>query len=192
MESVYPVLKSFRLCLRPWRDQDLLPFAELNADPRVMEFFPKVLTREDSDARVARIHEHFKRHGFGLWAVEVVGIADFIGFVGLNVPTFKADFTPCVEIGWRLAFEHWGRGYAIEAARVALVFAFQVLRLDQIVSYTVPANRRLRRVMEGLGMTRSPAEDFEHPILADGHPLRSHVLYRLSRSAWEDIQTAKR
>jgi RimJ/RimL family protein N-acetyltransferase len=183
--SAEPSLRTPRLCLRPWRDQDLAPFAALNADPRVMEFFPKVLTPEESAARVSRIKEHFDVHGFGLWAVEVVGGADFIGFVGLNVTLFEAHFTPCVEIGWRLAFQHWGRGYATEAARAALDFAFHVLRLDDVVSFTVPANYRSRRVMERLGMTRAPGEDFEHPSLPAGHPLRCHVLYRLGRAAWE-------
>jgi RimJ/RimL family protein N-acetyltransferase len=162
-----------------------MPFAALNADPRVMEFFPAVLTHDESAARVSRIREHFNVHGFGLWAVEVVGQVDFVGFVGLVVTTFQAHFTPCVEVGWRLAFEHWGRGYASEAARTALAFAFDVLRLDEVVSFTVPANNRSRRVMERLGMKRATDEDFEHPALPVGHPLRHHVLYRLPRATWE-------
>jgi RimJ/RimL family protein N-acetyltransferase len=172
------------MSLRLWRSSDLEVFAALNADRRVMEFFPKTLDRAESDAIAARIGEHFERHGFGLWAVEVVGIADFIGFVGLNVPNFEAHFTPCVEIGWRLACEHWGRGYAIEAARAALDFAFDRLQLEQVVSMTVPANLRSWRVMERLGMTRSADEDFEHPKVAKGHPFRRHILYRMSRSTW--------
>ncbi len=183
--SGHPSLTTVRLSLRPWREQDRAPFAELNRDSRVMEFLPKPLTRAESDATAARIGEHFERHGFGLWAVEVVGVADFIGFVGLNVPKFEAHFTPCVEIGWRLAYDHWAQGYATEAAGAALAFAFESLALDQVVSFTVPANDRSRRVMERLAMTRSPADDFEHPQLANGHPLRHHVLYRLPRSAWE-------
>jgi len=143
-----------------------------------MEFFPKLLDRMESDAAVARINEHFDRHGFGMWAIELPGVTPFIGFVGLAVPRFKAHFTPCVEIGWRLAVEHWGRGYATEAARAALDFGFENLHLDEIVSFTVPANLRSRRVMERLGMTHSPADDFDHPLLAEGHPLRRHVLYR--------------
>jgi RimJ/RimL family protein N-acetyltransferase len=169
-----------RLVLRPWRDSDLAPFAALNADLRVMEFFPKVLDRAESDAAAARIRDHFDRHGFGLWVVDVQGVADCIGFVGIGVPRIETLFTPCVEIGWRLAFEHWGRGYATEGARAALEFGFATLRLNEIVSDTVPANLRSRRVMERLGMRHSPDEDFDHPLLPEGHPLRRHVLYRLS------------
>jgi RimJ/RimL family protein N-acetyltransferase len=178
----HPELITPRLRLRAWRDQDFPAFATLNGDPRVMEHFPKVLDRAESDAVAARIREHFDRHGFGLWAVEASSVTDFVGFVGLSVPTFQAHFTPCVEIGWRLAHEHWGRGYASEAARAALDFAFGELALDQVVSFTVPANVRSRRVMERLGLTHSPAEDFEHPSLEIGHPLRRHVLYRMSRA----------
>jgi RimJ/RimL family protein N-acetyltransferase len=167
--------------LRPWRDADLAPFAALNADPRVMEFFPGVLDRSESEAQVARIRGHFDRHGYGAWAVEVPGVAKFIGYVGLGSPRFEAHFTPCIEIGWRLAFQHWGYGYATEAARAAIAFGFEKLRLDEIVSFTVPANLRSRRVMERLGMTHSPTEDFDHPLLPEGHRLRRHVLYRLPR-----------
>ncbi len=182
--SEHPQLSTKRLLLRSWRDADLPAFAELNADPRVMEFFPALLTRAESDARVEKIREHFDRHGFGLWAVEVVGVAEFIGFVGLAVPAFEAQFTPCVEIGWRLAFAHWGRGYATEAAGAALDFVFQQLALDEVVSFTVPANVRSRKVMGRLGMTHSRDEDFDHPKLPAGHALSRHVLYRLPRSDW--------
>ncbi|MGE5192791.1 MAG: GNAT family N-acetyltransferase [Deltaproteobacteria bacterium] len=168
--------------LRPWRDADLAPFAALNADLRVMEFFPAVRTRAETVEQVARIREHFDRHGFGNWAVEAPGVAPFIGFVGLGIPRFEASFTPCVEIGWRLAFEQWGRGYATEAARAALEFGFDKLGLDEIVSFTVPTNHRSRRVMERLGMTHSSSEDFDHPLVPEGHPLRRHVLYRRSRT----------
>jgi RimJ/RimL family protein N-acetyltransferase len=181
MTTSPPSIRTPRLLLRPWRDEDLPAFAALNADPKVMEFFPKPLDRAESDALAARIRDHFARRGFGLWAVEVPGIADFIGFVGLAVPGFEAHFTPCVEVGWRLAREHWGRGCATEAARAALEFGFLRLGLDEIVSYTVPANRRSRGVMERLGMTRAPADDFDHPLLPEGHPLRRHVLYRASQ-----------
>jgi RimJ/RimL family protein N-acetyltransferase len=146
-----------------------------------MEFFPNTLNRTESDAMVARIQDHFARHGFGLWAVEFPGVADFIGFVGLSVPQFEAPFTPCVEAGWRLAFEHWGKGYASEAARAVLEFGFEHLSLNEIVSFTVPANRRSRAVMERIGMARNPLEDFDHPSLPEGHPLRRHVLYRAVR-----------
>ncbi|HEY2252727.1 MAG TPA: GNAT family N-acetyltransferase [Planctomycetaceae bacterium] len=169
--------------MRAWRTSDLAPFAAMSADQRVMEFFPKLLDREESDALAARVSEHFDQHGFGLWAVEAPGISDFIGFVGLSVPRFEAHFTPCVEIGWRLAYEHWGCGYATEGAQAALDFAFDRLQLDEVVSMTVPANRRSWTVMERLGMKRSPDDDFDHPLLAEGHPLRRHVLYRIPRSA---------
>jgi ribosomal-protein-alanine N-acetyltransferase len=180
-----PVLTTGRLRLRGFADQDLAAFAALNADPRVMEFFPRTLDRGESDALAARIRDHFARHGFGLWAVEVPGVEAFIGFVGLSVSTFQAHFTPCVEIGWRLARAHWGRGYATEAAGAALAFGFRDLGLGAIVSFTAPANQRSRQVMERLGMTRSAADDFEHPGLPEGHPLRPHVLYRLTRAAWQ-------
>ncbi|TWT02917.1 GNAT family N-acetyltransferase [Reyranella sp. CPCC 100927] len=177
-------LATERLRLRAWTEDDLAPFAALNADPRVMAHFPKCLDRAESDAMVARIHAHLARHGFGWWAVEVPAVARFIGFVGLSVPSFQAPFTPCVEIGWRLAAEHWGRGYATEAARAALAFGFNDVGLEEIVSFTAPANLPSRAVMERLGMTRKPADDFEHPNLPSGHALRRHVLYRLHRSDW--------
>lgn len=165
-----------RLLLRRWVPSDRLQFAGLNADPRVMEHFPSVLTREESDAIVNRIESHFERHGFGLWAVEVPEQIPFIGFVGLAVPSFQAHFTPCVEVGWRLAVESWGRGYATEAARAAVALGFGPAALSEIVSMTVPENDRSRRVMERLGMTHNPADDFDHPS-QPGH--RRHVLYRL-------------
>ena len=175
-------LKTSRLDLRLWRDEDLRALAAMNADPRVMEFFPKVLDRAESDAQAARIRDHFARRGFGLWVVEVPGIADFIGFVGLAVPTIETHFTPCVEIGWRLIPEHWGKGYATEAALASLDFGFRQLGLDEIVSYTAVPNVRSRRVMERIGMSHTPADDFDHPSISEGHPLRRHVLYRARRS----------
>ena len=180
-----PILTTARLRLRQWREEDLAPFAALNADPQVMEFFPKVLTRAESDAVAGRIRDHFARHGFGFWAVEAPGVADFVGFVGLAVPSFEAHFTPCVEIGWRLAREHWGHGYATEAASAALAFGFGDRALEEIVAFTVPANIPSRRVMGRLGMRRLPADDFEHPAIPEGHPLRPHVLYRLRRTDWK-------
>jgi ribosomal-protein-alanine N-acetyltransferase len=173
-----------RLWLRPWRDEDVEPFAALNADPRVMEHFPSVSTREQTEAQVARIRAHFAQHGWGFWAVEVPGVAPFVGFVGLNTVPFTAPFTPAVEVGWRIAQAHWGQGYATEGARAALDVAFLRLGLPEVVSFTVPANVRSRRVMEKLGMHRDPSEDFEHPRVPEGHPLRRHVLYRLRRSEW--------
>lgn len=174
-------LRTERLLLRRWRAADREPFAALNADPRVMEHFPAPLARQESDARAARIEAHFLQHGFGLWALEIVDVAPFAGFIGLSVTCFEAHFTPCVEIGWRLGAEYWGGGFATEGARAAVAFAFETVRLEQIVSFTVPGNLRSRRVMEKLGMTHQPSDDFDHPLLPAGHRLSRHVLYRLAR-----------
>ena len=175
-----PELRGERVLLRGWRASDLEPFAALNADPRVMEHYPAALTRSESDAFVReRALSSFTERGFGPWAVEVPGIASFIGYVGLLAPTFVSRFTPCVEIGWRLAFPAWGHGYATEAARLAIAYGFAEGGLDEIVSFAVPANRRSVAVMERLGM-RADGE-FDHPRLPPGHPLRRHVLYRLAR-----------
>jgi RimJ/RimL family protein N-acetyltransferase len=175
-------LTTARLRLRPWRKADLAPFAAINADPTVMEHFPSVLERASSDALAERIGGHFDRHGYGLWAVEVPDVAAFIGFIGLAIPRFTASFTPCVEVGWRLARRYWGQGYATEGARAAVAFGFAEAGLEEIVSFTVPANRRSLAVMERLGMTSEAREDFDHPVLPAGHPLRRHRLYRLRRS----------
>ncbi len=175
-------LRTPRLLLRRWRPEDREPFAALNADPRVAEFLAGVLTVEQSNATVDRIEAHFEKHGFGLWAVEVPGITSFAGFVGLSIPRFEAHFTPCIEVGWRLAAEHWNHGYATEGARAALQFAFESLQAQEIVSLTTVGNLRSRHVMEKIGMTHSPQDDFDHPLLAEGHPLRRHVLYRIRRS----------
>jgi RimJ/RimL family protein N-acetyltransferase len=147
-----------------------------------MEYFPSTLSRDESDAVATRIEDKFARHGFGFWAVEIPGVTAFAGFVGLSVPTFETHFTPCVEIGWRLAKVYWGRGYATEGARAALKFGFDVLQLDEIVALTNPTNHRSRRVMEKIGMVYDPADDFEHPSIAEGHRLRHHVLYRIDRN----------
>ena len=173
-------LSSGRICLRQWRDEDRDAFAAMNSDARVMEFFPGCLSRAESDEMADGIKKHFSEHGFGLWAIEVPNGAPFIGFAGLSIKRFPAPFTPCVEVGWRLAFEHWGSGFATEAARLALDYGFQTLALSEVVSYTSATNRRSRAVMERLGMRRDPADDFDHPALPEGHPLRRHVLYRLS------------
>lgn len=174
-------IRTERLRLRRWLPNDLIRFAAMNADPRVTEYLPTPLTRQDSDAFVERAEAHFEQHGFGLWAAEIVGVAPFAGFVGLANPRFDAPFQPCVEIGWRLTREHWGLGYATEGARAVLTFGFEVIGLEEIVSFTVPANARSRRVMEKIGMTHDPADDFDHPLLPVGHPLRRHVLYRIAR-----------
>ncbi len=174
-----PHITTPRLVLRPWRPSDLPVFAALNADPAVMEHFPAPLTRAQSDALAARFHDHFSRLGFGFWALEIPGQAAFIGCVGLMTLPFEAPFTPRVEIGWRLLAEQWGKGYATEAAQAVLDFAFTRLGLDEVVALTVPANHRSRQVMVRIGMTHSVDDDFEHPLLPPGHPLRPHVLYRI-------------
>jgi RimJ/RimL family protein N-acetyltransferase len=177
--SIPREIRTARLLLRRWVPEDRAAFAALNDDPRVMEYFPARLSREQSDAVVDRIEAHFAEHGFGLWAVEVPEVAPFAGFVGLAVPRFTAHFTPCVEIGWRLAAEFWGQGLATEGARGALDFAFDVLKLREVVSFTAVENRRSRRVMEKLAMSHDERDDFDHPVLAEGHRLRRHVLYRM-------------
>jgi len=174
-------LRTERLVLRRWRESDRLPFRAMNADARVMEHFPAPLSPAESDALMARAEAHFAQHGFGPFAAELRETSEFIGFIGLSVPAFDAPFMPAVEIGWRLAFEHWGKGLASEGARAALAFGFGELNLEEVVSFTVPANLRSRRVMERLGMTRDPTDDFDHPNLPPDHPLRRHVLYRISR-----------
>ncbi len=173
-------LRTNRLHLRRWRRADREPFAALNADPDVAEFLPAPLTRPESDTFLERIEQHFEVHGCGLWCV-VAGGSSGVGFVGLSVPRFEARFTPCIEVGWRLARRFWGRGYATEAARAAVAFGFEELELEEIVSFTVPGNERSIRVMEKLGMVRDLAEDFDHPGLPGGHALGRHVLYRMRR-----------
>jgi RimJ/RimL family protein N-acetyltransferase len=179
-----PEIRTDRLMLRGWRHADRGRFAELNADPQVAEFLGGPLDRDASDALVDRILVRWDSDGHGLWAVERVEDGRFLGFVGLAAPSFDAVFSPCVEVGWRLAREAWGRGYATEAARAALRFGFVELDLDEIVSFTTVANVRSRAVMERLGMTRDPVDDFDHPSFPDGHPIRPHVLYRLGRERW--------
>jgi RimJ/RimL family protein N-acetyltransferase len=179
-------LATDRLLLRRWRASDREPFQATNADPRVMEFFPAVLTPEETDQAIARIEDHFERHGFGLYAAELLNLNDegdtktFIGFIGLNVPGFEAPFMPAVEIGWRLAYEYWGRGLATEGARAVVRSAFEDLKFSSLVSFTTTANLRSRRVMEKIGMVHDATADFDHPNLPQGHPLRPHVLYRIS------------
>jgi RimJ/RimL family protein N-acetyltransferase len=178
-------IETERLLLRPWRDADLEPFADLNADVRVMEHFPSTASRAESQALMARIRGHFDQRGYGLWAVEVKRDDPFIGFVGLSAVPFDAHFTPAVEIGWRLAHASWGRGYASEAAGASLRLAFLEVGLDEVVSFTVTANRRSRAVMQRIGMHHADADDFDHPHVPVGNPMRRHVLYRLRRAEWK-------
>jgi RimJ/RimL family protein N-acetyltransferase len=176
-------LRTPRLLLRAWRDSDLEPFARLNADARVMRYFPAPLTTAESDAMATRIRELFEPRGWGLWAVEIPGVVSFAGFIGLAQPRFGAHFTPCTEVGWRLAPDVWGQGYATEGATAVLDVSFRELHLDEVVSFTTESNIPSRRVMERIGMTRNPADDFDHPGLPDGHALRRHVLYRRTHPA---------
>ncbi|MGI9509440.1 MAG: GNAT family N-acetyltransferase [Geminicoccaceae bacterium] len=179
-----PVLRTERLILRHWRSDDLDALAAMNADPEVMRYFPACLERAESAAMMMRVTDHFERYGFGFWVLEVPDVHAFAGCAGLLVPAFHAHFTPCVEVGWRLPRAAWGHGYATEAGRAALDLAFDRLGLDEVVSMAVDGNHRSTRVMERLGMKHRPADDFGHPKLPFGHPLRSHVLYRLGRKAW--------
>jgi RimJ/RimL family protein N-acetyltransferase len=180
-------IRTPRLRVRAWREDDFEPFAAMNADPRVMEFYPAVLSRAESRVRFDRGRARMAERGYGFWPVEVIGGAPFAGMVGLADPDFPAHFQPAVEIGWRLAAAHWDRGYATEAARAVLAHGFERLGLREIVSFTTTENVRSRHVMEKLGMRRLPGEDFLHPLIPEGHPLRPHVLYRLARA---DFPTA--
>lgn len=177
-------LTTARLKLRHWQPSDLAPFAALNDDPAVMQFLPARLSRDASDAIAGACQAQLAEHGYGLWAVEVRGGQPFIGYVGLNAPSFEAPFTPCMEVLWRLAHGSWGHGYATEAARACLGYAFTVLGVPEVISFTVPGNVRSRGVMLRLGMTQDREGDFEHPRLPQGHALRRHVLYRLRREQW--------
>lgn len=172
-----------RLLLRQWRPADREPFAELNADPKVMEFFPAPLTRAESDAMADRCEALIEERGWGLWAVELKDTGDFVGYVGLHTPGPELPFAPCVEIGWRLRRQHWGRGLASEAAKGVLRTGFESLGVQEIVSFTAVINRRSRAVMERLSMHESGT--FEHPCLPEGHALRLHCLYRLPREYYE-------
>ncbi|MBI3230811.1 MAG: GNAT family N-acetyltransferase [Burkholderiales bacterium] len=179
-------LKTARLHLRPWQASDHAPFAALNADPEVMRYFPATLDSAASAAFIHNTHQHFARYGWGLWAVEILhgpDAGDFIGFVGLSVPKRQFAFSPCVEIGWRLAQRYWRRGYASEAARTVLEFGFKELDLAEIVSFTSVLNVPSRAVMEKIGL-HNQQQDFDHPALPDGHALQRHCLYALQKSAW--------
>lgn len=184
-EKNNPVMKSNRMILRPWREEDLEPFALLNADPRVMEYFPATLSREESDQLAKRVIKCYEDNGYCLWAVEIPDIANFIGFIGLAPIPFTAHFTPAIEVGWRLAYDYWGYGFATEGANLALDYGFNVLNQDEIVSITTVENLRSRRVMERIGMHRNLMDDFDHPKLPAGHPLMRHVLYRITNEEWK-------
>ncbi len=170
-----------RLLLRPWRDEDLPAFADMNQDPRVMEFFPAMLDRQQSDSVAMNIRQRMDDQGWGFWAVEIPGEVSFIGFTGLNKLSDDLPFAPGVEIGWRLSRDFWGKGYASEAAFAALEIGFRQLRLREIVAFTAEHNLRSRAVMSRIGLGYSD-EKFEHPGVPPGHSLRTHVLYRIKNS----------
>jgi len=174
-----PSLSTKRLRLRQWKDSDLPFFSKMNADARVMEYFPSTLSKEESDSLAEKIQKELREKEYGLWAVELTGVVPFIGFAGLHYQDFPAAFTPCIEIGWRLAYEHWGKGYAFEAAEKVVEYAFNTLKLKELVSFTTPDNKRSWSLMEKLGMTHNPDDDFYHTRLPKDHPLGFHVLYRL-------------
>ncbi len=176
------IIKTNRLILRPWKEEDFVPFAKLNADPRVREYFPSISSRKESDESARVISSEIEKKGFGLWAVSCPGVSDFIGFIGLTHVPFTAHFTPAVEIGWRLAHEFWGRGYATEGAEACLKYGFERLNLDEIVSFTTVSNERSQNVMRKIGMHHTKDDDFDHPKIAEGHPLRRHVLYRIQKT----------
>jgi ribosomal-protein-alanine N-acetyltransferase len=177
-------LTSERLILRPWRDEDLDPLFAINGDPESMRYFAATLNRAESDAWAARMRAHFAEHGWGLWVVEEAATGDFVGVVGLMTIPWQADFTPAVEIGWRIAPGFRRLGYAEEAARAALAYGFGTLGLSSIVAFTVPGNAASWNLMEKLGMTA--AGEFEHPRLPEGHHYRRHLLYRMHRADWRD------
>jgi RimJ/RimL family protein N-acetyltransferase len=170
-----------KLTLRQWRDSDLEPYAEMNADPEVMRHFPALLSHEESKTSLEKQRRAINERGWGLWVVDVDGV--FAGFTGLNPPNFTAHFTPCIEVAWRFRREFWGRSLAYRAAREVLTFGFVALKLNEIVSFTATTNLRSQRLMERLGFQRDQAGDFEHPLLPEGHALRRHVLYRLRAPA---------
>ena len=174
-------LRTDRLIMRRWRDEDREPFAAITADPEVQRYYPAPLSRAEADAFVDQMEAEFDERGWSLWALEVIESGKFIGYTGLEIPGQDLPFMPAVEVGWRLAQDAWGHGYASEAARAAVAFGFEQLGLEEIVSFTAVQNDRSRAVMERIGMSRDPSEDFEHPGLPEGHPLRLHVLYRLGR-----------
>jgi len=175
------VIRTPRMILRPWRDEDNAPYAALNADPEVRRYWPATLSKEESDAQAARLQKHIEEHGFGFWAAEVLGLARFIGFVGLKPVEPDLPFAPAIEAGWRLARNYWGRGYATEGAQASLADGFGRLGLEEIVSYAVAVNTPSRRVMERIGMTHRPAEDFDHRDRKPNDPLRRYVVYRKRR-----------
>ena len=178
------MLKTDRLLLRQWTEDDFLPFSEMCSDKEVMEYFPKLQTKDESYKIGEKILALINERGWGFWAVEIPNQYKFIGFVGLHSPTDKMPFSPCIEIGWRLSKQHWGKGYATEAAKEALKFAFTQLNLNEVVSFTTLANERSKSVMQNIGMHDSH-QNFMHPDIEASHPQSEHVLFRIRRSEWQ-------
>lgn len=181
------IIETERLILREWRKEDLGPFSEINKDPIVMEYMLRCLTEAETESFYARIQEHFEKYGYGLFACELKATGDFIGFVGLYYLTFESAFTPCVEIGWRLSSDHWGKGYATEGAKAVLKAAFEEYGLKEIVSCTAESNFRSRKVMEKIGMKQDLKGNFYHPSVPKGNPLSLHVLYRITKEDYRNL-----
>ena len=179
-------LETPRLRLRAWRDADLDPLLELCSDPLVMRYFPELLSRDECAAAMARSRIHFTRFGFGYWALELKSDGRFIGMAGLAWSRLQQPFCPAVEIGWRLAHEHWGQGFAREAAEASLACGFDQLQLPEVVAYTAAINEPSLALMQALGMQHQPEDDFDHPMIPEGHLLRPHVLYRMTQDTWAE------
>jgi RimJ/RimL family protein N-acetyltransferase len=177
-----PTLESDRLLLRPWRDEDVRDWVAMNADPRVMQFFPSTYEVDYATKMAQTLRERLEADGYGWWVLEAKNVSPFVGVIVLQSVPFEAAFTPAFEVGWRLKAEHWGRGYATEGATLAVRFAFDVLNVDEVVAMTAVQNLPSQRVMERLGMTHDARDDFDHPRLEEADRLRRHVLWRLSRS----------
>ncbi len=173
------IIQTSRLGLRQWTNDDIPPFVEMNRDTNVMRYFPALLTEEETQAMVQRIQTSFVTNGFGLYAVEVKSTNEFIGFTGFSIPRFQSFFTPCVEIGWRLKHSAWGQGYATEAAKACLQYSFNKLGFDKVYSFTASVNTPSENVMKKAGMIK--AGEFNHPLLAPGSVLCSHVLYAIEK-----------
>ncbi len=178
-------IETERLILREWKEEDKAPFARMNADPMVMEFFPRRLTENDSNHLVDRFQKHFETSGFGFYAVELKKTGDFMGFAGLQAVEMAVPFTPAVEIAWRLDYEYWGKGYATEAAQTVLGHGFTELKLKEIVAYAVHDNSRAIKLIEKIGMKRDPKMDFDYPHLPKDHPLGRFVLYRMAKKQYQ-------
>ncbi|MCA3017601.1 MAG: GNAT family N-acetyltransferase [Rhodocyclaceae bacterium] len=178
-------IRTQRVLLRQWKDSDLDAWAEMNADPEVRKYFPKVLDRAEADGEASRIRGGIAQRGWGMWAIEIPGILPFAGLVGLNLPAFQAPWMPAVEIGWRLSRDAWHKGYATEGAVAAMNFAFDELHLPEVVAMSVKTNTPSHQVMQRLGMTHDPSADFDHPRVPADWPLKTHILHRISPATWK-------